>query len=113
MDKIAKYQNIVISILEYYANLRASRSSDVESQFITDKDHHHYIILNVGWRDMTPVYNATIHIDIKEDGKVWVQQDWTDAIIVDELIEKGVEPSDIVLGFLAPYKRPYVNLATM
>ncbi|MCO6477448.1 MAG: XisI protein, partial [Phaeodactylibacter sp.] len=79
---------------------------DIDTELIIDRERNHFLLMNVGWKGKSPVYNTIIHIDIK-DGKVWVQQDWTDAVIVDRLMEKGVPQEDIVLGFLAPYKQRY------
>ena len=89
-----------------YANIEPAVSNDIDSELIIDRERNHFLVMNVGWKDKSPVYNTIIHIDIK-DGKVWVQQDWTDAVIVDRLMEKGIAQEDIVLGFLAPYKRQY------
>lgn len=110
MERVKEYQNIIIQLLEKYIHFKGDNQSDVETEFIADRERNHFLIMNVGWKDKTPVYHTIIHIDIK-DGKVWVQQDWTDAVIVDELIENGILQSDIVLGFLAPYKRPYSGFA--
>jgi len=110
MENVIKYQNIIIELLKKYAQFQGADQPDVETELIADRERNHYLIMNVGWKDKTPVYHTIIHIDIKDD-KVWVQQDWTDAVIVDELIEMGIPQHDIVLGFLAPYKRPYSGFA--
>ncbi|HAK77820.1 MAG TPA: XisI protein [Runella sp.] len=47
-----------------------------------------------------------MHFDIKDD-KIWIQQNWTDLLIDEGLIRKGVQKEDIVLGFLPPYAREY------
>lgn len=110
MGRITEYQNIIIQLLEKYTNFKSNDNTDVETELIADRERNHFLIMNVGWKDKTPVYHTIIHIDIREE-KVWVQQDWTDAVIVDELIEMGIPQQDIVLGFLAPYKRPYSGFA--
>ena len=106
MDKVKKYQKIIEELLGEYANIEPAVSNDIDSELIIDRERNHFLVMNVGWKDKSPVYNTIIHIDIK-DGKVWVQQDWTDAVIVDRLMEKGIAQEDIVLGFLPPYKRQY------
>jgi hypothetical protein len=37
-----------------------------------------------------------------KDGKIRVEEDWTDAPIVEDLIEAGVPKEDIVLAFHPP-----------
>ena len=39
------------------------------------------------------------------DGKIWLQQNNTDILIADELIENGIPKDKIVLGFIAPSER--------
>jgi hypothetical protein len=41
-----------------------------------------------------------------------VGNDWTEAAIVDALIERGVSPADIVLAFHPPEMRRYTEFAT-
>ncbi|MCO6488036.1 MAG: XisI protein [Phaeodactylibacter sp.] len=106
MAKIGKYQKIIEELLEEYAAIKPAVSNDIDTELIIDRERNHFLLMHVGWRDKYPIYNTIIHIDIK-DSKVWVQQDWTDAVIVDRLMEKGIPQDDIVLGFLAPYKRQY------
>ena len=110
MEKVTKYQNIILEILEKYANAESSENEHIETELVVDKERHHYLLMHVGWDDKTPVYHTIVHIDIR-DGKVWLQQDWTDAVLADELVEMGIPQSDIVLGFLAPYKRPHSGFA--
>lgn len=104
------YKEIIYKILQRHFHLIQESNQDVETELIADRERNHFLIMNVGWKDKTPVYHTIIHIDIRGE-KVWVQQDWTDAVIVDELIDMGIPQEDIVLGFLAPYKRPYSGFA--
>jgi hypothetical protein len=47
-------------------------------------------------------------IDIKDE-KIWIQHNMTEADLGQELVEKGVPSSDIILGLHPPYKRPYTH----
>ncbi|WZI67234.1 MAG: element excision factor XisI family protein [Gloeotrichia echinulata DVL01] len=47
------------------------------------------------------MYACYIHLDIK-DGKIWIQHNMTEADIGQELVEKGVPASDIILGLHPP-----------
>lgn len=68
-------------------------------------------MFHVGWRREKRVFGCVIHIEIRE-GKIWIQQDGTEAGIANELIEVGVPNSDIVLGYRSPYMRKFTELAT-
>jgi hypothetical protein len=68
--------------------------------------------MNVGWQQgIHRVYGTVIHIDIK-DGKLWIQWDGTDDAVAEELVERGIPKSDIVIGFHMPYKRQFTEFAT-
>lgn len=117
MDKITTYQKIIITALQKHAKMRIKSSTHpqayVETQLLLDTTRHHYQLLSIGWSDNSKrfVYGVAFHIDIKPNGKVWVQQDNTDAIIVDDLLEGGIPQSDIVLGFMPPFMRKFSDFA--
>jgi hypothetical protein len=84
----------------------------VEGQLIFDTERDHYQLMNVGWQQgIHRVYGTVIHIDIK-DGKLWIQWDGTDDAVAEELVERGIPKSDIVIGFHMPYKRQFTEFAT-
>lgn len=45
-----------------------------------------------------------------QNGKIWVEEDWTQGI-VNDLLEAGVPHEDIVLGFQHPSKRLLTEFA--
>jgi XisI protein len=107
MDKVEKYREYVQTLMSRYAT--ADRSEDdVEVQLVMDTVRDHYQWLNVGWKGMKRVHSCFIHIDIK-DGKIWLQQNWTEEDPAMELVAMGVPREDIVLGLQPPYKRPYTD----
>ncbi len=81
---------------------------EFENQIIIDKDFRHFQLVRVGWKEAERTHHCVLHIDLKEDGKIWVQEDWTEAGVANELAElaeMGVPKSDIVLAFYAPFRR--------
>ena len=110
MDKVEKYRKIVQDILLYYASLR-KKDDPIETQVIFDDKRGHYLLMSAGWQGHNFIYGTIFHIDIRKDGKIWVQQDNTDAAIVEDLLEKGIPKSDIVLGFHSPYMRKLTDFA--
>lgn len=111
MDKTLAYQTIILDLLQEYASIEKTLTPDVKSQVIADTVNHHYQLLSIGWHRQRFVYVTAFHFDIVE-GKIWIQQNNTDVLIADELTERGVPASDIVLGFVVPSSRHYSGFAT-
>ena len=111
MDKVKKYQNIIVSVLNEFANLGTS-TPGLTRQVIVDKERNHYQLVTVGWRDGKRfVYIVAFHFDII-DGKIWIQQNNTEAHIAHELVDRGIPPTDIVIGFQPPFARTFSGFAT-
>lgn len=104
MEKLAKYQRILSEFVEEFANAPFSVQPQLENQAITDTVHNHFQVVTLGWDKGKFVFDIVMHFDIK-DGKIWIQQNWTDILLDDELIKRGVEKADIVVGFLPEYAR--------
>ncbi|MDZ7898016.1 MAG: XisI protein [Arcicella sp.] len=105
-----KYQQILCEVLQEYGEIEKKLTPGVKRQVIIDKERKHYQLLSVGWHNKKFVYNVAFHFDIME-GKIWIQQNSTDVLIADELIERGVLKSDIVLGFIPENVRNYEGFA--
>jgi XisI protein len=107
MDKLTKYRESVQALMARYV-AGDTDQDDVKVELIMDTVRDHYQWMNVGWQKMERIYNCYIHIDII-DGKVWLQQNWTEENPAEDLVALGVPREDIVLGLHAPYKRPYTD----
>jgi hypothetical protein len=102
--KYKKYEKIILEVLTEIASSNAKDS--VQDIVISDTKKHHYQILHTGW--FTPeqfVYQIIIHFQIMESGKVWLLANNTDNPITEELVRRGIPPSEIVLGFQPPLFR--------
>ena len=83
-----------------YANIPT-----VEKQLIADLERTRFQVISFGWENEDKLVNAPlIYIEIK-NGKVWVQQNWTEIEVASELVRLGVPRTDIVLGFVPAYAR--------
>ncbi len=78
---------------------------------IFDTEHNRYQVLLSGWTNMNRAFHIVAQIDIANN-LIWVQQDNTELELVNRLLERGIPKERIVLGFHAPYKRPYTGFAT-
>lgn len=109
MATLDKYRSYLKQLFEKYGHISSS-TQDIESQIIVDEKHDHYQLVHVGWRNNRRTYGCVLHIDIKNN-KIWIQHDGTEIGMANELVALGVPKEDIVLAFLAPYKRQYTGFA--
>ncbi|NUM43861.1 MAG: XisI protein [Anaerolineales bacterium] len=109
MERVEKYRHIVEKVLQDYVAIPYTQGN-IENELLVDRNLDKYILLSVGWSRKRRVHSVVFHIDII-DGKVWVQVDNTDAIIVDDLEREGIPKEDIVLGFHEPEVRQYTGYA--
>ncbi len=112
MDKIKKYQELIVSFLhDFYEVKNLSSEGSLDNQIIVDREHNHFQLLCVGWKGKKYFTGIYFHFDIKNE-KIWIQQNNTECLVADYFTERGVPKSDIVLGFQPEYARPYTGFAT-
>jgi len=111
-EKLRKYEKILVSTLEEYAEMFNRHNDGLEAKVIVDKSGKHFQLLNIGWRKGDYQFYVIFHFDIK-NGKVWVQENRTDILIAQELTEKGIDKKDIVLGLQEPELRLESGYAAM
>lgn len=98
MDKIEKYHCAMVSLLEdYQAYLKNAKTAT--HQILIDEKQRHYQLLAMGWEGQRYFFQVLFHFDIVGD-KIWLRQNDTEWKIVDELIEKGVDKNDIIIGYV-------------
>lgn len=95
MDKLNRYRQIIRDFLEAFAQ------KDSNDQLIFDEERDRYLVLHNEWSNNRQIYGCAIHLDIIKN-QVWIQQNNTEIYIDRELIQRGVNPKDIVLGLRAP-----------
>lgn len=114
MDKLTKYKKLIKQLLQEYVEIdnRNANGGDNEAErlLITDDEHGHYIWLNLGWWKGERLNSPTIQVRLK-NGKIWIEEDWTDIGFADQLMEAGVPKEDIVLAFHAPELRELTEFA--
>ncbi len=98
MDKLLNYRRIIKDILLEQASFTAN-DTEIEDVPVFDEHTDNYILSSLGWHSNNfRQQGYPIHIRIKNE-KVWVEWDGTDQEIVRQLVENGIPPEDIVLGF--------------
>jgi XisI protein len=104
MDKLNNHRSIIRSVVTEIAEMTPSDKNS-ETQLIMDDERGHYVLFSIGWQDIMREYLPFVHIDVKPDGKVWIQHDGTDLKIALWLVDKGIAKHDIVLAFQSRNRR--------
>jgi len=108
MENIEKYKNIVKnSLLEIAQWIPFDDKIAVETIF--DDQRGHYLLLTVGWENDRREYAILLHIDIKTNGRVYLQHDGTDLEFALRLAEKGILKSDMVIAYRSPFQRQFIE----
>jgi len=95
MDRINQYRQIVQDFLEDFIK------NDAHAELVFDIPRDRYLVLHNEWRDEYRIYGCGIHLDIIE-GQIWIQHNSTEIYIDRDLVQRGVDPKDIILGFRSP-----------
>lgn len=99
------YRQVIAQLLTEQSPL-SPRYGKFEQQVIIDREHDHYLLLSLGWNldETKREYRVVFHMDII-DGKIWIQQNQTELLVEQILVQRGVPPEAIVLGMLPTYSR--------
>ena len=111
MDKLKHYKNIVKNIVTEIGQLPEGTTHNLKVQTIIDDTHGQYLLYNNTWDDEHRHYGCFLHLEVGDNGKIWIHHDGTDLIVGEKLLESGVPKQDIVLGFRAPFVRPDTGFA--
>ena len=111
MDKLVEYSQLIKRILTGYIELcDRSPQKNIETFLIADDAKGHYIWMNLGWQNGDRFTGMTVYVRIRE-GKFWIEEDWTEEGIANDLLREGVPKEDIVLAFHSPKMREYTGFA--
>ncbi|MBE9057448.1 XisI protein [Sphaerospermopsis sp. LEGE 08334] len=104
------YSELVQTVLARHTESHLAKGTEL--QLIFDNQRDHYLVIHLGWEGEKRTYGSMIHIDII-NGKIWIQCDFTEEGVANELVELGVPKTDIVLGFRSPYVRQFTGFASV
>ena len=111
MDRLTEYRELIKQVLSEYDNLsRQSPGENSENCLVFDETHDHYLWLTVDWQGSKRLKYTHIHIRIKNQ-KIYIEEDWTEEGIATELVNLGVNSSEIVLAFQPPDVRKFTEFA--
>ncbi len=110
MDNTIKYQKAILDLFQEYDEFWGD-SGGLQNRIVADTKRHAYVLISFGWRkNQSYTHLLCFHLEII-NGKIWIHENNTEAMIADELMEKGVAREDIVLGFLEPETRVHSGFA--
>ncbi len=107
--ELTSLEHIIINYLDEYLSERTTES-DVRYEVIHDPDKNHILLMRLGWNYPHYMHTALFHFEIIGN-KVWILQNNTETLIASELVERGIAPSQIVLGFQPEHRRPHTGFA--
>ena len=111
MDRVVLYREALRRLMADHERLaRLSPGDGVDTVLVVDATGDQFILLDLGWDARGRVNDVYLHARIK-DGKVWVEEDWTEEGLANELVRAGVPKEDIVLAFLSPERRRLTEFA--
>jgi len=112
MDKLDRYRELIERKLNDFVALSegAIGRGNTRNKAVFDRRNDNYLVFREGWDGSRRVHSFVIHIEII-NGKIVIQEDWTEHGLAKELEEAGVPKSDIVLGFQPPEVRPLTGYA--
>ncbi|MBI4772141.1 MAG: XisI protein [Chloroflexi bacterium] len=100
MDQLERFRSIIRRILGEYLEY-IPREEQIETLAVCDDAGGHYLLIEIGWQPPRRIYSVLFHIRLS-DGKIRVEQDWTERGVAHDLIAAGVPESVIELGFRPP-----------
>lgn len=110
MDKVKKYQDIIIGFLKEQAEPTLGMNSNIRREVIADRESNNFQLLHIGWKENHYQFFVAFHFSIINE-KIWLQWNRTEHEVVDYLMEKGVPKHDIVLGLKPPFVRKDTGFA--
>ena len=99
MEKdVAFYKQCIKQLLSRYEALTTDQS---QVELLFDDDQMRYMAIRLGWFKQRRLHLCLVHVDIC-DNKVVIQANNTEDMVATELVELGIPPEKIQLGFLPP-----------
>ena len=102
MDRIERYRQILRETVNRHARY-APANGDIKTHALCDASQDEYLVMDIGWNEkQRRIHDVVLHFRLDESGKIYVENDGTDAEIVRELLSAGIPQEDILLTFRSP-----------
>ncbi|MEX0718544.1 MAG: XisI protein [Planctomycetaceae bacterium] len=108
MDRMTRYRKLIedhiTRIVELVNRQYKTDEGDGIAHCVFDEERDHYLLVKSGWTKGRRSKGTTLFVRLR-DGKIHVEEDWTEDGIANALIATGVPDEDIVLAFQSPWLR--------
>ncbi len=91
--------------------VRRYATDDARMFPVFDRDGMNFLVIEEGWHGARRIYTPFVHVELR-DGCVWIQQDFTNHGIANDLVSAGILQERIVLAYKAPALRAEAEFAT-
>jgi hypothetical protein len=110
LEKVTHYKKLAHKVLmDIVAFTKATENP--EMMVVIDFEHGHFMLVSDRWEKHSRYYGPLIHIEVKNDAKVWLRYDGTNLEVGNDLLAAGIPKEVLVVGFHAPDMRKYTEYA--
>jgi hypothetical protein len=105
MDRIENYRQILERVVKRHAQFQPA-NGNIQTHAVCDRETDEFMVIDSGWNEKgRRIYDVVLHFRLQE-GNVYVERDNTDAEVVRELIENGIDKENIILAYKAlPFQK--------
>ena len=105
MDRLSTYHAAIVAELEYQASIPIANRPDTQRHIVVDAERRRYVLFNLGWDGDDYVHGLLFHLELKEDGMIWLHANKTDTQIGQNLVARGIDPQHIEISWIEPALR--------
>jgi len=111
MDRVATYRMILKELLKHQAEVMShGGQANIETELTFDEERDHYLLMRIGWTPEGRLFVPTLYARLL-NGKIWIENDWTEEGLATGLLERGVPAENVVLAFHPPEMRVHTEFA--
>jgi hypothetical protein len=114
MDKMTHYRDLIERHIRHVVDLvnRQYKTDEGEgvAHCVFDEERDNYLLVKAGWCRGRRSRGTSLFVRLR-DGRIYVEEDWTEPGIANALIEAGVPEEDIVLAFHSPSMHQHVKVS--
>ena len=105
-----KNEQILLELLKEYES-DFQYSDHTTTKVVVDSNARHYQLLCYGWTKPYRFVHYAIFAFQIVNGKIWILENRTEVDPAEDLIRRGVDRMDIVIGWIPEEERQYTDYA--
>ena len=92
--------------------VRRYATDDARMFTVFDHDSGNFLMIEEGWQGTKRIYTPFVHVELRA-GTVWIQQDFTNHGIANDLAREGIPFECMILAYKAPALRVETEFAAV